>query len=117
MGLSIDDEPHEDAVVLRLVGRLDTVTSRTLEEHIAAHVARGHRRLVLDLAGIDYISSYGLRVFLLNAKKLKGAEDAFALCSVTPGVRKILEISGFDRILTIRRSVAEALDAHKGPDP
>ena len=103
--------------MLRLVGRLDTVTARTLEDHIAAHVARGQRSLILDLVGVDYVSSYGLRVFLLNAKRLKDVGDGFVLCGVTPTVQKILEISGFDRILTIRGTVVEALEAHRGPGP
>ena len=60
--LTIDDERHGDALVLHLTGRLDTATSKSLDDHITLNVARGQRTIVLDLAKIDYVSSYGLRV-------------------------------------------------------
>ena len=53
MSLSIHHEHSGDLVVVRLVGRLVTVTSKTLEDHIAALLAKGQRRLVLDLAQVD----------------------------------------------------------------
>lgn len=113
LSLTITDDLHPEALVLRLAGRLDTVTAKALEDHIAAELGRGRSNLVVHLAEVDYVSSYGLRVFLLNAKKLRGPGSSFALCGLTPSVNKIIEISGFDRILAIRATVEDALSAAK----
>lgn len=109
MSLTIIDDPRPEALVLRLAGRLDTVTAKALEDHIAAELGRGRSNVIVHLADVDYVSSYGLRVFLLNAKKLRGAGESFALSGLTPTVSKVVEISGFDRILAIRPTVEEAL--------
>ena len=51
----------------------------------------------------------------MGAKRMSAPEDAFVLCSVTPPVLRILEMSGFDRILAIRESVAEGLACGRRP--
>ena len=67
--------------------------------------------MVLDLARLDYISSAGLRVVLLLAKKLKQAGGALALCDIQPSVREVFEISGFLAILTVCDTRAQAVAA------
>jgi anti-anti-sigma factor len=115
--LAIEDQPYGETLVVRLAGRLDTMTAKTFEDHLTRRLAEGTRRLIIDLAGVDYVSSYGLRVFLIHAKKLKADRNAFKLCAVTPEVLKILQISGFDKILAIRPSVAEEIASNKGSAP
>ena len=114
MSLSINDAWHEDGLVVHLAGRLDTQTSKVFEDHLTSHLGRGHRSMIIDLGQVDYISSYGLRVFLLTAKKLRGDRNAFVLCGLTPEVMKIFQISGFDKILTIRDSAANVLATNGG---
>ena len=73
MALEIGSETHGDFRVLRLNGRLDTGTSADFE--LAAHdlTQAGERRFVVDLGGISYVSSAGLRVLLALAKQVEGS--------------------------------------------
>jgi anti-anti-sigma factor len=109
VSLSITDEMRGPAVVVRLVGQLDTLTAKPFESHLAAHIGQGQKRIIVDLAEVNYVSSYGLRVFLLTAKQLRSDRRAFTLCRLTPDVKKIFKISGFDKILTISETLEDAV--------
>lgn len=101
MGLSIKDEMQGPAVVVRLSGQLDTLTAKPFETHLADKIAAGQKRIVVELSEVNYVSSYGLRVFLLTAKQLRSDRRGFILAALTEPVQKIFRISGFDKILTI----------------
>jgi anti-anti-sigma factor len=109
MSLSIADELQGETLIVRLQGRLDTLTAKSFETHLASHIGRGQKRLIVDLGQVDYISSYGLRVFLLTAKQLRADRLGFILCRLTPDVQKIFQISGFDKILVIQPTLEGAV--------
>jgi len=107
-----------DVVVLALKGRLDQTTADDVRTELAPHLQRcaeGQDYLVLDLAGVDYVSSAGLRVFMLAAKQAKAQKGNLVLVSVQPLVQEILEISKFTLILrtlpALRDALAEASPA------
>ena len=114
MALSIEDELEGPAVVVRLSGQLDTLTAKPFESHLASRIAQGQKRIIVDLAKVNYVSSYGLRVFLLTAKQLRADRRAFILCSLTPDVKKIFRISGFDKILAICETREDAVALASG---
>jgi anti-anti-sigma factor len=68
-------------------------------------------RLVLDLAGVDYISSAGLRSLLVVAKKVQAANGCLVLCGLTPMVLNVMSISGFQQLLKIFVTEEEAVAA------
>jgi anti-sigma B factor antagonist len=109
--MDILEEKKGDSVVLGLQGRLDHTTIRTVEQKLLAVVAEGCRYLVVDLAGLDYISSAGLRVLLSTAKKLKASGGRIVLCAVKQYVKEILDVSGFSSIFPTYASRAEAVEA------
>ena len=111
--MDILEEKMGDSVVLGLQGRVDHTTIQTVEQKMLKVVSEGHRYLVVDLAGLDYISSAGLRVLLTTAKKLKASGGKIVLCSVKQYVKEILDISGFSTIFPVCASRAEALEAVK----
>lgn len=86
-------------MTVALSGRLDTTTAPALAELVRDGLD-GITRLVLELDGLDYISSVGLRV-LLEAQKKMGARDGMVLRGVGPEVSEIFEITGFNDILSI----------------
>lgn len=100
---------REEGTVLSVIGRIDTSTAPELEGAIVRVIGQGNRKILLDLSGVPYISSGGLRVFLATAKKLKNPGDKFGLCSLSPEVFKILKLAGFTSIFSIYPSEAEAL--------
>jgi len=111
--MDILEEKRGDSLVLGLQGRVDHTTIRDVEQKLAKVVEEGNRYLVVDLAGLDYISSAGLRVLLTTAKKLKASGGKIVLCSVKQYVKEILDISGFSTIFPVCASRAEALEAVK----
>jgi anti-sigma B factor antagonist len=99
------------ATVVAAVGRIDSITAKPLEENLLGVIQEGPPALVVDFTGVDYISSAGLRVLLVAAKKSKAAQCKFALCSLQPAVREVFEISGFGTIIAIHADRAGALAA------
>ena len=87
------------ALALILEGRLDTMTAPELEREFVTSLP-GVKELTLDLVGLDYISSAGLRV-LLWAQKQMNKQGSMKLIHVNETIMEILEVTGFTDILTI----------------
>lgn len=98
--LEIEDTTDAGLRFLCLKGRLDTNTSADLDRHCAEKLGLGEK-LCIGLEGIDYVSSAGLRVFLMLAKKLQRGGGSLVLFSMPPAVREVFDIAGFSRILSI----------------
>lgn len=107
--MEISETQHANATVLALSGRLDGLASPALEQRVDAILAAGTKTLVLDLSGLAYVSSAGLRVFLTAAKKFKTAGGRATFAALPAPVREVFELSGFLSVLDIRADVASAL--------
>jgi stage II sporulation protein AA (anti-sigma F factor antagonist) len=107
--MQIGEEKTGGAFVIAPVGRVDSVSSSELEKVVLSRIDGGERRLVLDLAGVEYISSAGLRVLLVAAKRLKEPPAALVLCGVGPGVRTVLELAGFLPLFAVAAGREQAL--------
>lgn len=103
--LKISTETQENLVLLQLEGRIDTATSPQFELAVQPHTA-GATRLLIDLAQVNYVSSAGLRVFLMTAKKLQKTGGSLVLCAMPPAVREVFDIAGFSRMLRIEADQA-----------
>lgn len=99
--VSIKEEVKGDILILRMSGRLDAVSSPTVERKVFDYINNGRYKLLLDFSGIDYLSSAGMRMLLSVTKKLKALSGKLVLFSVTLNVMDILKISGFDHVLEI----------------
>lgn len=107
--MEITTTSKDNATLLSLNGRIDTATAPELEQAINKVIDGGQRKVLLDFAGVTYISSGGLRVLLATAKKLKNPGDKFGICALSPEVLKILKLAGFTSIFSIYASEGEAL--------
>lgn len=97
--MEIYRENLDSTLILSLSGRLDTSTAPQLETEIKNSYA-GIKKLELDFAEVDYVSSAGLRV-LLSAQKTMQKQGELILKNVPDTVMEVLEITGFVDILTI----------------
>ena len=70
----------------------------------------GETRLVIDLSRVDYVSSAGLRVFLMAFKRLTADGGKIVLCSLQEPVRQVFDIVGFYSMFPIVNSRDEALN-------
>jgi anti-anti-sigma factor len=109
--MELAHESAGDVVVAKLAGRLDSSAAPSAEEQLMGLVAGGAPRLVIDLSKLEYVSSAGLRVLLLVARKVQQAQGKLALFGLAPGVREVFSISGFDTIFTVRDDAATATAA------
>lgn len=97
--------------VLRPVGRLDSNSCRALEDRLMPMVEVGGAAIVLDFAELDYISSAGLRVLLMAAKRARATDVRIALSALQQQVRTVFDISGFTALFEIHPSSREAVAA------
>ena len=99
--MTIDIKKNASELTIEVAGRLDTITAPVLEQTINDNIA-DIIILVLDFAGLEYISSAGLRVLLGSQKKMKQI-GVMKLINVCDEVMDVLEMTGFADILTIER--------------
>lgn len=107
--LTIDSSQSGTGVVITPTGRIDGSNATKFQDAVLKEVSRGNGALVVDLGSLDYISSAGLRVLLLAAKRLQTADRSFSLCNVRDHILEVLNISGFSEILAIHSTREEAL--------
>lgn len=99
--MSLSSEKVGDVLVLAPAGQINSGNAAAVESELLAKLEQGESRLVLDLAHLDYISSAGLRVVLMLAKRIKERAGALVVCGMQPHVREVFDISGFLAILTV----------------
>lgn len=100
-------------------GRLDFGAAARFQQHLEQALAGGGTvpaALIIDCASLEYVSSAGLRVFLLAARASQRAGVAFALSALQPAVREVFEVSGFSRMFPVHVDRETAL-AHASPGP
>jgi anti-anti-sigma factor len=107
--LSISSAKTKDSLVVTLEGRIDANSAKELEQQCLAWIEAGEKKLVMDFSAVNFISSAGLRVILLIAKKLEPQQGSVKLCGLNATLRDVFEISGFSKLFVIAPTVAEAL--------
>ena len=113
MQMKLSTEQQGDVTILNAGGRLDAGGAPEFEAQGKALLQAGAKRLLIDLAGVEYISSAGLRSLLVLAKATKASGSALALCGLSPAVREVMTISGFDNILVLAADRPAAMDLLK----
>ena len=97
--MKISKTKNGTELAVALEGRLDTVTAPELEKELKGSLD-GVSELTLDFAGLEYISSAGLRV-LLSAQKTMNKQGGMKLINVNETIMEIFEVTGFSDILTV----------------
>lgn len=101
-------------VVVAVSGRLDHLTANLFRAEIDAVLtacSAAGDTLIVDLAGLEYISSAGLRVFMIMSREVKSRKGRVALAAMRPAVREIFDVSKFTRLFEIFADVPAAAEA------
>jgi len=98
-------------MVLRASGRIDSMNAPQLGEAFNEHIAAGQTHLVLDLSGVDYMSSAGLRELVNALKKLKRVSGDLRIAQPSKRVREVMEMAGLDTIFLIFETSNEAIES------
>lgn len=114
--LTIETEKRGQVDVVRPVGSIDTGTAFDFENLIVELLDDGSRYFVVDFSAVEQLTSSGIRVLLMLAKKLKGIDGALKLCFLTDHVRTVLEISGLTSQFEIAKTIEDAA-SDIGPGP
>jgi stage II sporulation protein AA (anti-sigma F factor antagonist) len=96
--------------VVKPSGRLDFGAAASFQSGLEKALAGGPAGMIIDCAGLDYVSSAGLRVFLLVSRAAKRAEVALVICGLRPAVKEVFDVSGFSQIIAVRADRAAALE-------
>ena len=109
--MDVTTERMDGVLSVRVEGRIDGSTALEFQETIEIAIKNSDRAVIVDCERLSYIGSAGLRTMLAIAKAVSNRDSRFALCSLSESVQKVFEKSGFDTIITICPSRAEALAA------
>jgi anti-sigma B factor antagonist/stage II sporulation protein AA (anti-sigma F factor antagonist) len=112
MHLQIATRRVADAVIAMPVCRIDHRSSGDFEAALTplvAAAAAAKSALILDFSRIEYISSVGLRVLMIAAKKMRERESPLLVTALQSVVAEIFAISRFDRILTVTATLDDAM--------
>jgi anti-anti-sigma factor len=108
MGLehsTLDNGVH----LLKLSGRLDIIGTGEIETKFAGYCAIQKGRVLVDLSGVDFLASIGIRMLVANAKALLGRGGRMILLNPRPDVGRVLEIAGIPAIIPMYDSLESAL--------
>ena len=106
--MGIIAERENQVLIVKVEGRLDGTNAQEFQSDLAGAIAEEDRAVLLDFEQLSYISSAGLRAILITAKSLERRKAEIAVCSLSPSLLEVFQISGFDRIIPVRDSQTEA---------
>ena len=107
---SLTTERSGETLVVSAKGRIDGANATEVQGVLSNAFEPGVKLMLLDLGGLTYISSAGLRVIMLTARTLDRSGAKFAVGSPSGPIREVFQISGFDQIIPIFDSHAEAIE-------
>lgn len=106
--LNIEAQRDSDTVVLRLAGEIDLRTSPELRETLLDLIEQRPARIILDLAGVDYIDSSGVGTIVELKRKAMRNSSKVVLVTLQPRVRSLFEITRLDNFFDIAADIDEA---------
>jgi len=113
ISMEINQTCIDNVPIVSVSGRIDAATYKELESILSDLIDQNKSEIVLDLEGVTYISSVGLRVLLAAQKKVRPKNGGVKLVSLQPFVREVFEMTGFNRLFTIHSNQIEALRSIK----
>lgn len=103
-----------DVTLIRVQGRIDHKTAKDFENALKPHVdqciAGEYKKILIDLDGVDFMTSAGLRVLMIMAKTCDKEKGQIAVAALQPGIKEIFKISRFDLVLKIFSTVRSGLE-------
>ena len=112
--MNVTSRRFANAVVVRAAGRLDQDTCETFRGDLLKYVdeaVNGGGAIVLDLSALEYVSSAGLRCFMLASRQAKAQHGRIFVAALQPMVSEIFEISHFNLVFQVFPTVREAIGA------
>lgn len=112
--MEITTRKEKGTTIVSVSGRIDAITAPEFEGNLDALITAGEKILLINLSGLGYISSAGLRSILSSAKKLKALSGEILFTGLQGPVDEVFQISGFKSIFKIFPTEAEAIATFPG---
>ncbi len=109
--MNVQRAQYGDIAVLAVAGRLDQQTSESFQTTLLDAIGDEQAGLVLDLSGLEYISSVGLRALMIGAKQSKAAGKSLSVAALQSVVKEVFQISRFDKVIATFDTTRDALAA------
>jgi anti-anti-sigma factor len=110
MGTTYAEEVLEDDLrKVTIKGHLDAPNTMAIEEGLRALLGRRGDQVIVDLSGVEYMSSYGLRMLMLCAKALAQAGGSLHLAAAQARVMDLITLAGYDTLFPVHETVEDAL--------
>lgn len=116
MGIQVGFSRRAGVLIASPVGRVDSANSLEFREALEAGIPSGERALLLNLGQLTYMSSAGLRVLLMVARKFQGPDNVIGVCSLSAMLGSVMSLSGFDKIMPVYETTADALRSISGEE-
>ena len=107
-------EPEAGVTCIRLNGRLDAPGADRIDLRFTAHAAAGAHHAVVDMAGVNFIASMGLRLLISAARAMHVKGRKMVLFGAAGPVREVLEQAAIDQIIPLVEDEAQALERLRG---
>ena len=111
MSVQVKWERKDGISIAMPIGHIDSSNADEFQRIIESGIDAETHALILDFERVFFISSAGLRVSLVLSRKFNEPGKKFGICTLSDPIRNVLAISGFDRVIPIYDSRAEAIDA------
>lgn len=108
MDLGLEVSERDGVAVLEVRGEVDVYTAPRFRERLIEVVTDGHRRVVVDLEGVDFLDSTGLGVLVGGLKRLRSLDGDLLLVCTQSRILKVFEITGLTKVFSIFDSVEAA---------
>jgi anti-anti-sigma factor len=100
---------NSGTVVVSVSGRIDATTSDQFKQQLMETISDRPIQLILDFAQLEFISSIGLRVLVVTAKRVAAVRGKLVFCGLTGPVREVFELAGFVSVVPLFPDRAAAL--------
>ena len=111
MSVQVKWERKDSILIGMLIGHIDSSNADRFQRIVESGIDSEDRALILDFERVFFISSAGLRISLIISRKFNESGKKFGVCALSDPIRNVLAISGFDQVIPIYDSRAEAIDA------
>jgi anti-anti-sigma factor len=102
-----------DIEICRISGKLDVNTASEVDKKLSDAINSGNKKIVLDLQGLDYLSSAGMRVLLKAYRRMEASKGELVLTSLNDKVLEIFAIAGLDHFFVLTSNEDEAISKMK----
>lgn len=111
--ISFNRERVGDVEICHISGKLDSNTASVVEKNLRDAINSGNKKIVLDLRGLEYLSSAGMRVLLQANKRIEASHGEMVLSALNGKVLEIFAIAGLDHFFVLSDNEDEAINKMK----